>query len=477
MIATLANSLIGLAVSNLVVALPIAFLAWWFQARGSRPFLSHLLWLLVLVKLVTPPFFSLSVAFTPVGGQAALSALDQSTAGAALAAASGAAWYEALTWPLALAGVWLIGSTIVLAGSLLRAYRFNRLLRPTSTPADPKMQAAAVRIAHRLGLARIPEILTTSARISPLVWWIGGAVRVYLPRTIVEGMNHVELRSILTHELGHVRRGDHFVRWLECTVSVLLWWNPLAWWARRNLRVCEEICCDAYVLSKTDSSRDAYAEALVSAMELLATPGLRPSELASHVNGGFIERRIRMILSGQSILETPRWLRAIVVAAAALVLPLGFSLAEDTGDLDRVQEWLESGINSAFLTEEQAEIMMRALRGTEGGQLEINVDEINVDDDSGNVLVLKRHVIGDGNEVLLDVDFKGVEGGKPLAFAERSLAEQVATGLISQAEADTLLEEFRNGIWSSVSKVDGTMKIFSVLGEPVQVNVLPPAEP
>jgi hypothetical protein len=146
-------------------------------------------------------------------------------------------------------------------------------------------------------------------------------------------------------------------------------------------------------------------------------------------------------------------------------------LAEDTGDLDRVQEWLESGINSAFLTEEQAEIMMRALRGAEGGRLEITVD-----DDSGNVLVLKRKVIGDGKEVLLDGDFKGVEGGKPLAFAERSLAEQVATGLISQAEADTLLEEFRNGIWDLEQRleVDGTIEIFSVLGEPVQVNVLPP---
>jgi beta-lactamase regulating signal transducer with metallopeptidase domain len=463
MTAALAGSLLGVAVSNSVVALPIALLAWWFQVCGNRPALSHLLWLLVLVKLVTPPLVALSVASLPVGGQAAVSPFDPSSAGAGFAVGPDAAWYAALTWPLALACVWLLGSTIVLAGSLFRAYRFNRLLCQTSAPADAELQLAAVRIANSLGLVRIPEIFATRARISPLVWWIGGAVRVYLPRTIVDRMDRVELDAIVTHELGHVRRGDHFVRWLECAVSILLWWNPLAWWARRNLRVCEEICCDAFVLAKTDSSRDVYAEALVSAMELLATPSLRPSGLASHVNGGFIERRIRMILSGQSILETPRWLRAVVVAAAALVLPLGFSSAQDAGDLDRVQEWLDSGVNSAFLTEEQAEIMMRALRSADG-RLAIDTDDAN-----GNIFVMKRQVMADGNEVLLDVDFKGAETADPLAFVARSIAEQVASGQMSQAEADTLLTELENGKLGQLAKDGGTIRVVSVQGEPIEV--------
>lgn len=171
-----------------------------------------------------------------------------------------------------------------------------------------------------------------------------------------------------------------------------------------------------------------------------------------------------MILSGQSLLETPRWLRAIVVVAAALVLPLGFSLAQNAGDLDRVQEWLDSGINSAFLTEEQAEIMMRALRSADGGHLEFNVD-----DASGNIFVMKRQVMADGHEVLLDVEFTGADGPNPLAFTERHIAEQLESGSISQAEADALLAEVRNGIWSRASEDGGTIQVYSVRGEPIEV--------
>jgi hypothetical protein len=184
-----------------------------------------------------------------------------------------------------------------------------------------------------------------------------------------------------------------------------------------------------------------------------------------------------MILSGQSLKETPRWLRGAVLVAAALVLPLGFSLAQDAGNLDRVEEWLESGVNSAFLTEQQAAIMLNALRGAER-QLEI--DTI---DDRGNIMVIKRQVIGDGTEILVDVqgadfqgvDIQGVEAGNILAVAERSFAEQVASGRISQAEADVILAELTNDeILGSASEVVGTIRVFSVEGEPVEVTIRGP---
>jgi beta-lactamase regulating signal transducer with metallopeptidase domain len=156
-----------------------------------------------------------------------------------------------------------------------------------------------------------------------------------VPASIVGSLARDELHSILAHETGHVARGDHFVRWLECLVCVLLWWNPLAWWARKILRICEEICCDAYVLAKTASRPDAYAGALVNAMEMLARPPVYPGVPASRINGGIIERRIRMILSGQSLNQTPRWVRGLVLAGAVLALPFGCTLAQEQDELEQ----------------------------------------------------------------------------------------------------------------------------------------------
>jgi beta-lactamase regulating signal transducer with metallopeptidase domain len=420
-----ATAILEFAIGNVVIALPLGLLAWWLQRGGRQPFLAHLLWLVVLLKLVTPPLYALRIVAPADPGVTPNSSPIVSPAAEAVAPASDPGWLASGDWQIAVAGLWLAGSAFVLGWTLIRAYRFNRLLGATSTPAAAAHRRAAAGVARMLGLKQVTPIRVTAARVSPLVWWVGGPVCIYLPRAMVQRMDQTELSAILAHELGHVKRGDHYVRWLECLVCVALWWNPIAWWARRNLRVCEEICCDAFVLSKTEGSRDAYAGALVSAMELLAVPSVRPLGLASHVNGGFIERRIRMILSGQTISQTPRWLRGLVIASAVLLLPLGFTLAQDADDdLDMVRQWLDSGVNSAFLTREQADIMLSAL---EASQYEYAVSFV---DESGNVVNLSRSINEQPDEVRV--------------VAERVMADP-ATGTITLHNGTVEVGDFTDG--------------------------------
>jgi beta-lactamase regulating signal transducer with metallopeptidase domain len=191
--------------------------------------------------------------------------------------------------------------------------------------------------------------------------------------------------------MGHVARGDHFVRWLECLVCVLLWWNPLAWWARKNLPICEEVCCDAYVLAKTESCPDAYAGALVSAMEILARPPVYSGVPASRVNGGIIERRIGMILSGTSLNQTPRWVRGLVLAGAVLALPFGCSLAQEQDE------------------REQPAPQARTLRVTDDGEILYGQDKMVT---GGVVRVIIDPDIPD-NQVRITMQPSGPDEGEP----------------------------------------------------------------
>jgi len=403
MLASVPGMLLLFAASNLVLAMPLALLAWALQRYGRRPALAHLVWLVVLVKLVTPPVVWLPIISLPAAesaaAQASLAASGLSAGdGAGLAAAAGARPLATVPdWQTVLVALWLTGSGLVLAGSLMRTLRFDRLLHGTSAPAGSRLQEAAAGLARGLGLARSPAVLTTTATISPMVWWLGGRVRIYLPRAMVERLSRAELDLILAHEIGHVARRDHLVRWLECLVCIVLWWNPVAWWARKKLRACEELCCDAFVLSRTGASRETYAGALVSAMELLSAPALRPSSLASHVDGGRIERRIRMIVSSESLLPTPPWLRGFVLVLAAFVVPLGFAVAQDRAQaqaqdradarcVDSREDWrvrgaregvayaeryLAAEVESAGLTSAEAEAIIADLsRATAAGQTE-----------------------------------------------------------------------------------------------------------
>lgn len=334
--------LLEIGVSNLCLSLLLAAAAWTVQTRWRQPLIAHLLWLLVLAKLVTPPLFTipvfevpgLGIAGTPAGWEmeplAELAHADATPMAIPLEGGERAGWASFRSSGKALlAFLWLLGSACVLIGSLLRIARFHRLLEVASAPADAQIRSVADEIAKRLGLNKTPQVSITTAHLSPMVWWVFGRVRVLIPEGLMRRMPTAELRWILAHELAHVRRRDHLVRWLEWLACVAFWWNPVAWFARNNLRVNEEICCDALVLESLEPDRRSYASSLLDAVEFLASSALRPPVLASEViSGGGLERRLRMIVSETRHLNTPRWASAAVLCAVGL-LPLGVAHAQD----------------------------------------------------------------------------------------------------------------------------------------------------
>jgi beta-lactamase regulating signal transducer with metallopeptidase domain len=378
--------LLTVGLSNLLLSLVLAVAAWLVQRRGRTPWLAHLLWMLVLVKLVTPPLvtaplFTFASDVTASNGSgtptalfddasiarrtgADLAALPALGEGAPLAAAdptpASGPGLSAVATSLAL-WIWALGSCAVLVLSLARITRFARRLRVSTRPADDRLVRMATHLAQRLGLRRTPRLVVVDADLAPLVWWLGGRSEVVLPRAIVDGLDPRSLRLVVAHELAHLRRRDHLVRWVEWAATVLFWWNPVLWLARRGLRENEELCCDALVLSALDTDPNTYANSLLDALELLATPALRPPVVASQMtSGGSLEHRLTMIVNASTLAGPSRRLRAAVLAVAALVLPLGIASAQ-APDFDAVGARLMEAVEAGELSEAQARAMFGAL--------------------------------------------------------------------------------------------------------------------
>lgn len=70
------------------------------------------------------------------------------------------------------------------------------------------------------------------------------------------------MRSVLLHELGHIRRGDCLVHLVGRLASALYWFHPLMWLAVRQLRTTSEQAADDVVLSASVAP-PTYAEHLV----------------------------------------------------------------------------------------------------------------------------------------------------------------------------------------------------------------------
>src|SRR5262245_18528592 len=97
-----------------------------------------------------------------------------------------------------------------------------------------------------------PEVLLVPGPVPPMVWAIG-FTRVLFPAGLLDRLDSGGRHALLIHELAHVRRRDHWVRWLELLVLALYWWYPLVWLARYRLQASEEECCDAWVVDELPS--------------------------------------------------------------------------------------------------------------------------------------------------------------------------------------------------------------------------------
>jgi len=343
--------LLEIGMTNAVIAMLLAIVVWAVTRRMRQPAFVHLLWVLVLVKLITPPLLPIpwsvghATAMTNrlAAAPAAIPAPPASPlpTGPALADVVASAPVETVEIPAKMpaatrpvtssplrriewmnwwGGLWFAGSAIWLLIAVRRMMQFHLALTHAKEPAV-ELQSMADDVAARLGVRRF-RVRVTAGRLSPLVWPIG-VPTIVVPQDLVDVLTELELRAILTHEFAHLRRKDHWVRWLEFVATALYWWNPVVWFVRRRIQQSEELACDAWVVGSNPNAANAYANALFQAVEV-ATGALRPAPvLASRVtSGGDLKERIEYVMNATWSAGLSKGSCWALSLAALCVLPL-----------------------------------------------------------------------------------------------------------------------------------------------------------
>ena len=142
---------------------------------------------------------------------------------------------------------------------------------------------------------------------------------ILLPEQMRMAGDQTALRYSLVHEWSHLARGD-VLRWrLSTCVNMLFFYQPLAWWLRRQLRLCQDYLADSHAAGEA-AAREDYAQFLVSlAHRRLGLPGT----LALSVGDGRsnLYRRVTMLLENrQPLAQHLRWPRRLAIATAAIAL-------------------------------------------------------------------------------------------------------------------------------------------------------------
>lgn len=85
---------------------------------------------------------------------------------------------------------------------------------------------------------------------------------IVLPDKKYEDM---ELRNILLHEITHMKRHDIFVKWLLIFAGAVHWFNPIVYFARREMDKACELACDESVIKRFDiSEMQQYGDTLIA---------------------------------------------------------------------------------------------------------------------------------------------------------------------------------------------------------------------
>lgn len=320
---------------NAAVAAVLALLAFGVGRAVKSPSVRHAAWLLVLLKLVTPPLVTVPLPVLPASwNQApessvvhALIAPTATTAAPVVAGAEPNLWDRyrprgTVEWVVV---VWATGAVVWFGWQGRRVLRFRRRVK-RADDAPPDVAAAASEIAAQLGIAKPPVVKVATGIGSPMLWGWGRGAVVLFPRELLPRLSADARDTLLAHELAHFLRRDHWVRVLEFVATGLYWWNPTVWLARHGIEEAEEECCDAWVVGGLAASPRRYAEALLATVDFeaeLRRPRLPPGACAAGHDARLLRRRLGALIS----VEGPSRLRGravvwVVIAAAVLTRPV-----------------------------------------------------------------------------------------------------------------------------------------------------------
>jgi TonB family protein len=174
----------------------------------------------------------------------------------------------ALDWKQGLVAIWLVGAAVALARLVVH---YLRLLRGVKRLPETRARTLVEAVPDR-DMGRLREHAA-----GPAMLWALPRSLVLLPADFLARFDNAATRElVLHHELTHARRGDASWSLAMEVASALLWFHPLAWFARPRFRLDQELACDAASLRTLPQRTANYARALLDSVAVRSASALIP---------------------------------------------------------------------------------------------------------------------------------------------------------------------------------------------------------
>ncbi len=221
----------------------------------------------------------------------------------------------------AVVAVWLAGASLLLVRGGSGAWRARRLHAAGLAAPVSRWQAAASRLASRLGLASAVRVVESRLVGAPALVGRRRPI-VLLPAAALAGLTPAQVEALLAHELTGVGRRGRFAALLQSLAETLLFFHPAVWWTSGRMRAERERRRAAAALA-IGGDPAGYASAL-AALEEWRGPAPAPPPGA---DAGPLGDPARRFAERRPFGVRPRFRRGRLAACAALALCAGLGAA------------------------------------------------------------------------------------------------------------------------------------------------------
>ena len=360
--------------NTLTVALLIPIVALACRLFRNRPAVQHLLWAVVLLKFITPPLaewpwsvprlgpWAHSVSATDLSSPLAVSSEREAARpswkrgpAAPRTTAMGFRVPRAARGPCTTAPVGGksesrddiarspdrhlgLGFVVSAARQVRRIKRHASLVRRRKkAPQSLTLEIEAVALEVSV---RPPRALVTGGIVSPFTWFLGPLCLVW-PEAMSGRADVMRSPGVIAHELAHVRRGDHYLAWLEPLPASSGGGTRSSGCPPASSRIGRaRLRRDRPLgLQRLPSNlRRAPARTLIR----FQSPFLAPVLAIGATSTASFERRLSMILSDRVSGRVPAWGLAAAALLALVSLP-GWSVAQKPPERHRPDRYCDRG--------------------------------------------------------------------------------------------------------------------------------------
>jgi beta-lactamase regulating signal transducer with metallopeptidase domain len=213
------------------------------------------------------------------------------------------------------ARAWLVGVFALALRIAFGLLVLEQLRRRRLVELPEPLVARCRALQRRVGIRRIIRYCECQVVRVPAVIGFFRPI-VLIPVRALTGLSQEQLEAVVAHELGHIKRFDVAVNFIQVITETLFFFHPAVWWLNKRIRADREDCCDDVAVAMSGGSV-GLARALATMASWRDAP-----RFAMAATGSPLAARVARLLGARDYdtgARTARLFTASLVLATALI--------------------------------------------------------------------------------------------------------------------------------------------------------------